>query len=52
MKKCYSAKLLFQFRVVINNDSEGKRLCEERIIVFYCETPELAFIEINKRGKK
>lgn len=52
MIKRYSAKLLFQFKVVINNNFGKRRVCEERIIVFYCETPELAFVEMNKRGKQ
>lgn len=52
MEKKYSAKLLFQFRVVINKDSGKRRLCEERIIIFHCETPDLAVIKMNERGKK
>jgi hypothetical protein len=38
----YSAKLLFQFRVVVNGDSGARRLCEERMIVFRAASPRLA----------
>ena len=47
----YSAKLLFQFRMVANGDSGVRRLCEERIIVFRAASPRSALVEAKRRGK-
>ena len=33
-KKRYAAKLLFQYRVIVNGKSSTRRVCEERIILF------------------
>ena len=48
----YSAKLLFQFRVQINQDSNKMRTCEERIIVFKSTSPLAALKKAKIRGKK
>jgi hypothetical protein len=47
----YSAKLLFQFRVVIHGDSGKRRLCEERIITFLAAHARAALAEAKRRGK-
>jgi hypothetical protein len=47
----YSAKLLFQFRVVTNGEPNVMRTCEERIIVFTASTARLALAHAKKRGK-
>ncbi len=48
----YSARLLFQFRVVVDGDSGKRRLCEERIIVFTAANARAALREAKKRGRK
>ncbi len=47
----YSARLLFQFRVVLDGDSGKRRLCEERIITFTASHARAALREAKKRGK-
>ncbi len=47
----YCAKLLFQFRVVVNGDSRARRLCEERMLVFRAASPRLALAEAKRRGR-
>ncbi len=46
----FAALLLFQFRVVKNGKSNKKRICEERIIHLYSETPEIAFHRAQEKG--
>ena len=47
----YAAKLLFQFRVVVDGSSGIRRLCEERIIVFSSKNGATALREAKKRGR-
>jgi len=47
----YSAKLLFQFRIVIDNESNKKRTCEERIIVIQEQSAKDALKMARERGK-
>ena len=49
--KRYAAKLLFQFRVVINGDSAKRRTCEERIVLFEARTAKQALAAARRRGK-
>jgi len=49
--KRYAAKLLFQFRVVIDGVSNKRRTCEERIILFEALSAKLALEAAKKRGK-
>ena len=46
----YAAKLLFQYRVVVNGVSNKRRTVEERIIVIYAKTAKDALIAIKKRA--
>lgn len=48
----YSAKLLFQFRVMIGADPGIMRTCEERIVVFHATGPRKALAEAKRRGRK
>ncbi len=48
----YSAKLLFQFRVEIAGDSEKRRLCEERIVVFEARSPKAALAIAKRKGRE
>lgn len=50
--KKYSAKLLFQFRVVVNGDSGKRRTCEERIVLLEAASAKEALRMANQRGKK
>jgi hypothetical protein len=47
----YVAKLLFQFRIVVNGDSGIRRLCEERMIVFRAAGARAALAEAKRRGR-
>jgi hypothetical protein len=47
----FAAKLLFQFRVEHNGESNIMRTCEERIIVFLASTPRSALATAKRRGK-
>jgi hypothetical protein len=47
----YSARLLFQFRVVVDGDAGKKRLCEERIITFTAVGARAALREAKRRGR-
>ena len=47
----YSARLLFQFRVVVDGDAGKRRLCEERIITFTATHARAALREAKKRGR-
>ena len=47
----FSAKLLFQFRVVDDGKSNVMRLCEERIIVIQAPTARSALALAKRRGK-
>jgi hypothetical protein len=48
----YAAKLLFQFRVVIERDSGKRRLCEERIIVLQASSARSALVKAKSNGKQ
>ena len=48
----YAAKLLFQFRTLLDGISNKKRLCEERIIIFKADTPQDALKSAKKRGRQ
>ncbi|PYM68489.1 MAG: hypothetical protein DME11_00250, partial [Candidatus Rokuibacteriota bacterium] len=47
----YAAKLLFQFRVVVNGDPGARRLCEERIVVLRAPNARAALAKANARGR-
>ena len=47
----YSARLLFQFRVVVDGDAGKRRICEERIITFTSSHARAALREAKKRGR-
>ena len=47
----FSAKLLFQFRVVVDGDSGTRRLCEERMLVLRARGAKAALAEAKRRGK-
>jgi hypothetical protein len=48
----YAAKLMFQFRVVIDGDSGQRRTCEERIVLIDAMSARKALREAQRRGKK
>ena len=48
----YSAKLLFQFRVMVGTDPGVMRTCEERIVVFHAAGARKALAEAKRRGRK
>jgi hypothetical protein len=48
--KRFAAKLLFQFRVVVNGSPGMRRLCEERIITFESQHARAALVEAKRRG--
>lgn len=48
----YAAKLLFQFRVVVNGNSSQRRTCEERIIVVNARSAESALLRAKRNGRK
>lgn len=48
----YSAKLLFQFRVVVGGKAGKRRLCEEQIIVLEAESAKDALTKAKRRGKQ
>jgi len=48
--KKYAAKLLFQFRVVINDDSNKKRTSEERIVIINENSAKSALKKAKLRG--
>lgn len=50
--KRFAAKLLFQFRVVVDGDSGKRRVCEERIVVLEATTAKLALEKAKRRGKQ
>ena len=47
----YSAKLLFQFRVVSGRRSNLRRICEERIVTFKAPSSEQAWQIASRMGK-
>jgi hypothetical protein len=47
----YAAKLLFQFRVIVNGDSGKRRLCEERIVVLEANPAKAALKKAKAKGK-
>ncbi|MCE5269419.1 MAG: DUF4288 domain-containing protein [Planctomycetaceae bacterium] len=48
----YAAKLLFQFRVVVNGDSGKRRLCEERIVILNARSAKSALTKAQREGKR
>jgi hypothetical protein len=51
MMKRYSAKLLFQFKVIIGSDPGKRRLCEERIVLLSARDAHSALTKAKIRGK-
>jgi hypothetical protein len=51
-RKRYAALMLFQFRTVRNSESNRKRVCEERIILFEENDPIVAYNKALKRGRE
>ena len=47
----YAAKLLFQFRVVVEGHSNKRRLCEDRIVILQADSARQALRMAKKRGK-
>jgi hypothetical protein len=47
----YAAKLLFQFRVIVNGESGKRRTCEERIIVFEAGSAKEALALAKRRAR-
>src|SRR5690348_15781690 len=47
----YSAKLIFQYRVMVGGSSGTRRLCEERIITFPSLHGRAALKEAKRRGR-
>src|SRR4051812_26442730 len=47
----YSAKLLFQFRVMVGGSPGKRRICEERIITFSADYARAALREAKRRGR-
>jgi hypothetical protein len=47
----FSAKLLFQFRVVSGRTSNRRRVCEERIVTFRARSSEEAWQTANSLGR-
>lgn len=48
----FAAKLLFQFRVVVDGESGVMRLCEERIVLIRAPTARKALAAAKRRGKR
>jgi len=48
----YAAKLLFQYRVVVDGQSNVMRTCEERIILLEAPTARAALALAKKHGRK
>jgi hypothetical protein len=49
-EKRFAAKLLFQFRVVVEGDSGKRRLCEERIVSLTATGGKAALREAKRKG--
>lgn len=49
--KRFAALLLFQFRVMVNDDPGKRRLCEKRIINFWATDGPTALKEAKRRGR-
>jgi hypothetical protein len=47
----YSAKLLFQFRVMVDGSPGKRRICEERIITFRAENAKAALQAAKKSAR-
>jgi hypothetical protein len=48
----YAAKLLFQFRVVVDGDPGKRRLCEERIVLLKALTAKDALAKAKSKAKQ
>ena len=49
--KRFAAKLLFQYRVVVERQSSNRRICEERTIVFEARSKRAALSSARRRGQ-
>lgn len=49
--KRYAARLLFQFRVMVNGNPGVRRLCEDRIIVLHAVGARSALAKAQTRGR-
>ena len=47
----YAAKLLFQYRVMVDDSPGIRRICEERIITFSASDGKTALREAKRRGR-
>ncbi len=47
----FAAKLLFQYRVVVNGKSNRRRICEERLVVVHAPAAEAAHRSALKYGR-
>jgi Domain of unknown function (DUF4288) len=50
-KRRFAAKLLFQFRVMVNGHANRRRVCEERMIVIAAQSAEKAYQFALKAGR-
>ena len=48
----YTAKLLFQYRVLVNGRSNIMRTCEERMVVFPARSARTALSAARRHGKR
>lgn len=51
-RKRYAAKLLFQYRVVVNGKASSRRVCEERVILFKAASDQKALSYAKKKGHR
>lgn len=49
--KRFAAKLLFQFRVVVDGESSRRRTCEERTVVFRAASARSALANARRKGR-
>ena len=49
--KRFAAKLLFQFRVVVDGEASKRRLCEERIVLFKAASAGRALAAAKRKGR-
>lgn len=50
--KRYAAKLMFQFRVVVDGESSKRRTCEDRIVLIQAKSARAALSAAKRRGKE
>jgi hypothetical protein len=51
-RKRYAAKLLFQYKVVVNGKASTRRVCEERIILFEAASDQKALGYAKNKGHR